>query len=275
MDTRIVTENTGLTDRQRREIAYHKTHAELVRERPRTLSHDVLYSERRKWWNAYWDVFTYLKKLDLKNKKALVVGCGAGEDAVRLAKLGMDVYAFDLSTEMLAIASEMAAAAQTAIHFSEMPAEKLDYPDGFFDLIFARDIFHHVDIPAAMSELRRVARPGSILIANEIYSHSVTELIRRSSFVEKVLYPRMQSRIYGGQKPYITEDERKLSERDVAAIAAPLTAVDRKFFNFIVTRIVSDKSDTLNAIDRMVLKALGPLAQFCGGRIVIIGRLSG
>ncbi len=274
MEKKFVTDDMELTGRQQREIEYHVEHAKAGRDTRRDVSYDVVYSERRKWWNAYWDVFTYLRSQDLKQKKVLVVGCGAGEDAIRLSKLGADVYAFDLSPEMLAIAKDMADAAGVTARFDLMPAEKLEYADDFFDLIFARDIFHHVDIPAATTELRRVAKQGSLFIVNEIYSHSVTELVRRSAFVEKVLYPRMQARVYGGQKPYITEDERKLSESDVTLISASLTQIDKKYFNFIVTRLVSDNSRTLNVADRLLLKALGPLGRFCGGRVVFIGKLS-
>jgi 2-polyprenyl-3-methyl-5-hydroxy-6-metoxy-1,4-benzoquinol methylase len=41
-------------------------------------------------------MFKFLTSLDLRHKKVLVVGCGFGEDTLRLAKLGGDVYAFDL-----------------------------------------------------------------------------------------------------------------------------------------------------------------------------------
>jgi ubiquinone/menaquinone biosynthesis C-methylase UbiE len=266
-----VTEPIDLTGRQEREIAYHRTHAQLVAEKFQTLSFDVVYSEKRRWWNAYWDVFTYLRRQDLKGKAVLVVGCGAGEDAVRLAKLGADVHAFDLSSEMLEIAKLLAASSDTTVHFSRMPAETLSYPDNFFDVIFARDIFHHVDIVSSTAELRRVGKPNAMLIGNEIYSHSVTEIVRRSRFVEKVLYPRMRSWIYGEAKPYITEDERKLSERDIALIASAFHITKRKFFNFIVTRLVSDNVRIFNMTDRIVLIALGPLASFCAGRIVFFG----
>ena len=42
------------------------------------------------WINAQDDNY-------FKNKKALIIGCGLGDDAIALSKLGMDVYAFDIS----------------------------------------------------------------------------------------------------------------------------------------------------------------------------------
>jgi ubiquinone/menaquinone biosynthesis C-methylase UbiE len=51
-----------------------------------------------------------------------------------------------------------------------MAAEKLLYEDNSFDLVLAVDIFHHVDIPAAFRELRRVAAPNCTLVCLEVYT---------------------------------------------------------------------------------------------------------
>ena len=99
------------------------------------------------------------------------------------------------------------------VSFEEMPAEMLRYDDNFFDFVIARDILHHVDIPLTMGEIIRVSKPNALLVVNEIYSHSFTNRIRHSAVVTKILYPRMQRIIYGEGKPYITQDERKLSEK--------------------------------------------------------------
>jgi len=42
------------------------------------------------WINAQDDNY-------FKNKKALIIGCGLGDDAIALSKLGMNVFAFDIS----------------------------------------------------------------------------------------------------------------------------------------------------------------------------------
>ncbi|GGY88116.1 class I SAM-dependent methyltransferase [Pseudoduganella plicata] len=187
-----------LTERQRNELAYHRQHAreheDMVR---RPFSFDVLDRPGRRWWNGYWQMYAYLLTQDLRGRRVLVVGCGFGEDALRLARLGAQVTAFDLSPDSLAIARRLAAREGLVIDFGQMPAECLIYADDSFDCIVARDILHHVDIPAAMREIRRVARPQALLVVNEIYSHSLTDTIRRSRFVEAFLYPRMQRLIYG------------------------------------------------------------------------------
>lgn len=192
-----------LTDRQRRELEYHRAHAQehkaLLTE---PFSWEVLDRPSRHWWNAYWQMYAYLIGVDLKGKRTLVVGCGFGDDALRLAKLGAEVYAFDLSPESLSIAKHRAEYEGLSISFEVMAAETLTYANDFFDCVLARDILHHVDIPRAMSEIRRVSKSGALIVINEIYSHSVTGVIRRSALIDKILYPRMQRFIYGPGKPY-------------------------------------------------------------------------
>jgi ubiquinone/menaquinone biosynthesis C-methylase UbiE len=262
-----------LTERQKNEIAYHREHARentAILNKP--FSWDVLDRPSRRWWNAYWQMYTYLTDLQLTGKSVLIVGCGFGDDALRLARMGARVCAFDLSSESLAIARTLALREGLAISFEEMPAENLQYESSFFDLIIARDILHHVDIPAALQELRRVAKPEALLVVNEVYSHSLTNLIRHSSLVERYLYPRMLRFIYGSEKPYITHDERKLDERDIRVVRGAMQRLDlEKYFNFLVTRIFPDRYDLLSKIDRGILIMLNPIGHLLGGRVLLSG----
>jgi ubiquinone/menaquinone biosynthesis C-methylase UbiE len=264
-----------LTERQQRERDYHRAHFEQMRAAllAKPFSYDVLVTPSRRWWNAYWQMFYHLTSIDLVGKKVLVVGCGTGDDALRIAKLGAEVFAFDLSPEAIELAKVLAAREALAVEFEEMTAEKLSYPDNFFDVIIARDILHHVDVAKAVAELDRVSKVGAVWVVNEIYSHSVTELIRRNRFTERVLYPLMQRFIYGHDKPYITEDERKLSEHDIAQIRKPLSKLEvSKHFNFLVTRIFPDRWLTAAKIDRVLLVALAPLAYLLAGRVLLVGK---
>ena len=75
--------------------------------------------------------------------------------------------------------------------------------------------------------------------------------------------------------PYITEDERKLTELDIQAITKSLQTLEfKKYFNFLVTRIVPDRYETLSKIDRALLIMLKPLAHLLAGRILFSGHIS-
>ena len=156
-----------------------------------------------------------------------------------------------------------------------MPSELMAYENDFFDFILARDILHHVDIPKTINEIRRVAKSGALFLVNEIYSHSITDRIRHSNIVEKVLYPKMQKWIYGEEKPYITQDERKLTELDIQEITKSLQAIEfKKYFNFLVTRIIPDDYLIRSKIDRLLLIALKPLAYLIPCRVLFAGHIA-
>jgi ubiquinone/menaquinone biosynthesis C-methylase UbiE len=266
--------DVDLTARQQREVAYHRDHAASLDLKDRTLDFAVVTARTRRWWNAYWDAWTFIRGMDLKGLRVLVIGCGAGQDAFYFASLGAQVSAFDLSADMLQIGIGLAEASRLPVDFSLMPSERMTYPDDTFDVIFARDILHHVDIPATMKGVVRVSKGDALFIADEIYSHSLTEWLRRSRLVEKKLYPKMQRFIYNGAKPYITRDERKMSEADIATVKAHLSAITyRKYFNFLVTRILPEKHVLISKIDRLLLILAGPLGRILAGRIVFAGRV--
>ena len=275
-DTSMGCIESELTDRQQRELDYHREHAMLHRTLlDREFSWDVLVRPERRWWNAYWAMYAHLCSCDLAGKSVLVVGCGFGDNALRLTKLGARVSAFDLSPDSLQIARALAQREDLQISLEEMPAERMHYGDSSFDFVVARDILHHVDVEATMREIVRVTKPGGIFVANEIYSHSLTNRIRNSWLVEQIVYPRMRRFIYGVGKPYITDDERKLTEKDLDIIFASLQRVRfRKYFNFFVTRVIPARVVSLAKMDRCLLAMTGPLGRLFAGRVLFSAKVS-
>jgi ubiquinone/menaquinone biosynthesis C-methylase UbiE len=268
----LIKKRFKLTDRQLREISYHIEHARNYKKCNR-ISYDIIENRKRRWWNSQWRMYTILLQEKIKGKKVMIAGCGFGDDAFLLSKMGADVYAFDISSDSLAIAADMAGRENLDIRFDEMPAENLLYPDNFFDYIIARDIFHHTDIPQAFREMSRVSKCGAIVIINEIYSHSATDGMRHSEFVENVLYPRMAHFIYKDEELYITEDERKLTEHDVKEITRHLRNIKTEYFDFLSNRLFPNSYAFLSKIDRIALIIFKPIAHLLGGRVLIKGTI--
>lgn len=264
----------NLTPRQQRELDYHREHAAkrnaLARE---PVNLDVVEEPRRRWWNAYWVLYTIVRRLPIAGMRVLVPGCGFGEDAIRLAVLGAEVHTFDLSPDVIEIARQRAKRFPgLRLHFDTMPAEVLNYPSDFFDLVFLVDILHHVDIRAAMGEIVRVLKPGGTIVGDELYTHSLLQGVRESAFVTRVLYPRMQRYIYGTDKPYITADEHKIDEMEFAIVRTCLLHRGYvRYFNFLVGRIIPSRSQWVTKLDRMLIAMTGSLGRFLAGRVVFIG----
>ncbi len=261
--------------RQAREREFHRDyarqHAAKIEE---PVDDDVVRATIRRPWNAYWCAYDALRGLGLAGKRVLVPGCGFGEDAIRLCWLGAEVDAFDLSEDLLEIARARAArAGLTNVRFAAMPAEALTYPDGRFDVIFFNDILHHVDIPRALAEARRVLKPDGVLVVNELYTHSWLQKLRESRLVARIAHPRLTRFIYGTDKPYITEDERKVNEAELDSIAAQAPGGTRTaFFLLFGGRLFPAWWPRLGALDHALLSHLGPLQRFLAGRFVLVGR---
>jgi len=271
-----IDENTALDERQLRERAYHEDFAARHKdkaEQPVLLG--VISPGPRRPWNAFWSAYDLLMAEQPAGKRALIPGCGFGEDAIRLAKLGADVYASDLSPDLLDIARRRAERMDVRdIHFDVMPAEALTYPDDFFDLVFFNDILHHVDIPAAVAETRRVLKPGGRIVANELYTHSALQRVRESRFVSGVVYRRMVRVIYGSDKPYITEDEHKINEAELEVLERALGADTRTmFFLFTGGRLLPADWLAVQKLDRMLLNTSEAVGRRLAGRVVLVGTI--
>jgi ubiquinone/menaquinone biosynthesis C-methylase UbiE len=258
-----------LTPRQQREVAYHARHSSALRKKRQPMEHEVIERPNTKWWNHYWVAYSILVRFGLRDRTVLVPGCGDGVDAIRCAKLGADVRAIDLSPDMLQLAEDSAVAEGVEVEFRGMPAERLDFADSTFDVVFVRDLLHHCDVGACLSELARVAKPGALIVIDELYTHSNLQKLRESR-LGRWLYGRVRPRIYHGEEPYITPDERKINEGELDAIRTALKDVRCRYFNVVVNRFVSD-FDAVEIVDRVFTKSIGPIGRWLAGRILLSG----
>ncbi len=269
---------SNMTERMKRESEYHRLRA---KERKKYFLENPIGTEKItrdlsnwKWWNASWYSYRMLRKMNLRNKKILVMGCGYGVDAILLSHLSDHVFAFDLSSESLEIAKCVAGKqGKSKIEFAQMMAEEVEYPDSFFDIVYCRDTLHHVDIPKSISEILRVIRNGGVFIADEIYSHKSVTFLRGSKFVNNFIYPKFINIIYPDGDFYITEDEQKLDEEIVYDISCNFNSWEVNYFSCIVDRFVSKRFAPFAKIDRSFLRLFGSLGSFLAGRVVMKGEV--
>ena len=264
----------GLDERQRREQDYHRTYAAShVAKANEAVALDVIQPGPRRPWNGYWVTYDLLIAEQLAGKRVLIPGCGFGEDAIRLAKLDAHVFASDLSPELLAVTRQRARnMGVLTAEFSVMPAESLSYPDNFFDVVYFNDILHHVDIPRAVAEAKRVLKPGGVVIANELYTHSRMQRMRTSPIVSGLLYKHMVGFIYGTETPYITEDEHKIDEHELTILEAALRpGIWRKNFLFLGGRLLPKDWLPVARFDQAVFALTGAMGNMLAGRVVLRG----
>lgn len=265
---------SALTARQRSELEFHRTHAEArVDLKARPVAVDILDAAARRPWNAYWSTYDRIVAAQPAGKRVLVPGCGFGDDAIRLAMLGAQVFAFDLSPESLEIARARAARCKVEIDFRCLPAEDLAaYDDASFDMVVFIDILHHVDIAAAAGEIARVTRPGGRIIGDELYTHSRLQRLRESELVAKLAYPLMQRWIYECAEPYITPDERKIDEWELALVLDILDQPELEFFGLAEGRLFPSRFRTVSRIDKAIMRLSGKTGALLGSRVVFSGQ---
>lgn len=109
----------------------------------------------------------------LISMNALDVGCGRGELVYALAKKGLKVTGIDFSEPAIELSKK------TCKHFMDnkqviikkMNANFLEFPDDFFDLIFAGDIVEHLsdaDMKKFIKESYRVLKPSGRIIIHTL-----------------------------------------------------------------------------------------------------------
>ena len=98
----------------------------------------------------------------------LDVGCGAGDDARRLAEVvgqSGHVEAIDIDPQMIAEAQRRSAHDPAQVSFRVLDVYALDYDDGRFDACRAERTFLHLAEPGrALAQMVRVVRPGGRIV---------------------------------------------------------------------------------------------------------------
>lgn len=99
----------------------------------------------------------------LPGKTILEVGCGEGPNFVNIQKK-YEKYGIDYSKTFIAVARKKV----RGVHFSCQDATKLEFAADSFDVVFCRDLLHHVDNRAqVVKEMFRVCKPGGRVVLIE------------------------------------------------------------------------------------------------------------
>jgi len=119
------------------------------------------------------------------NSLALDIGCGICANSVRLARRGYLVSAADYSEPILVQARENIAFNQLTdrITISREDILNLSFPSDHFDLVLCWGVLMHIpDADRAIGELTRVAKPGGVLVVEEINQHAPESWMMRTGW---------------------------------------------------------------------------------------------
>jgi SAM-dependent methyltransferase len=110
---------------------------------------------------------------DLKPRRILDLGCGAGMSTLPLAEAfpGAEIYGVDIAAPMLRYAHARSEDLGVPVHYSQQNAGHTDFESGSFDLVLSNLLLH--EIPQKLSrqiirECHRLLAPGGVHVHNDM-----------------------------------------------------------------------------------------------------------
>ncbi len=197
---------------------------------------------------------------DVRGKTVLDLGCGSGENIPALLARGANVIALDLSRELTELARQRLGMTISCAAPPILVASAYDVPlrDSSVDLILCASLLHHLNIPRAMGEMRRLLKPGGIVVVKEPVRFSKMAAALRS------LFPAQAD---------VSDDEHPLTREELAQVKAGWTVTGERAFRLplipLCQRVLGGKMvHKLFAIDGWLLKNVSPLKHFSTSRVL-------
>jgi len=178
-----------------------------------SLGNDYLWRPR-----ALWDLDRFRDEGDLG--RVLDLGCGTGELARQVARHypAARVLATDFTRAMVLAAVRATGRRPEAarLEYGRATALRLPFADGSFDLVTNAFVARNLaDLPRALTEMRRVLRPGGVLLTLEITEPGSPAFGRLfHAYFDRVV-PWLGAAVHSaGPYRYLPESLRTLPPRD-------------------------------------------------------------
>lgn len=144
---------------------------------------ELATDQRQKWLE---NLKEHLPDKAPEETKILDAGTGPGFFAIILAEAGYQVTAVDYTEEMLKEARENARELAEKIHWEQMDAQNLAFPDQTFDAVVSRNLTWNLENPSkAYREWLRVLKTGGKLLNYDAnWYHHLFDQEKRKAYEE-------------------------------------------------------------------------------------------
>lgn len=169
----------------------------------------------------------------------LEIGCATGYHTEELLKIHrFSAFGIDISSAAIRAALARFAHRDEKPVFQTMNANQLEFEDASFDFVYGVGVVHHLDLPHAIGEARRVLRPGGrYLFMEPLDTNPFIRMYRRRTPEDRSV------------------DETPLTKAHLQALSAHFDEVRLDFFGF--TTLVAIPLRRWPAIERTVLGVTG------------------
>jgi SAM-dependent methyltransferase len=184
--------------------------------------------------------------------RALDLGCGPAMMEPALLERGFEVWGLDASTKMVEYANRrMADHPQLGrCHLSLGDAERLGWPDGYFDAIISMGVLEYLpSYDRMIGEVRRTLRPGGIAVLSVPSRVSVYHVARSTFEAARAAAKRLLGRPTAPFQAFATR--RCVPWRlDAQLERAGFRKVESRFCNFIFFPLHELHPGASNALNR-------------------------
>ncbi|WP_415890280.1 methyltransferase domain-containing protein [Neptuniibacter sp. SY11_33] len=215
---------------------------------------------------------------DLQGRTLLDVGCGLGEASVYFALKGADVTSMDISQGMLEATSNLASVNGVSVSTHLSAAEQLNLGNKQFDIIYAGNLLHHVEIADTLELLEPHLKEDGVMVTWDPLDYNpVINVYRRMAMDVR------------------TPDEHPLKKADIQEFEKRFKTVKTEYFwlttliIFLIMAIIQRRNPNkerfwkvvveegdkwawlyrpLARFDQLLLKLLPPLKWLCWNVVV-------
>ncbi len=150
---------------------------------------------------AFYDRFRALG-VGLPGQRILDLGTGTGELARQFARQGAEACGTDIAAPQIEMARELAVREGLRADFRVAPAEQSPFPDASFDAVTANQCWFYFDTPRAIRDVKRMLKPGGVLVVSYFSAlPRLDPIVRASEEVVLRFNPQWSGRDWSGEIP--------------------------------------------------------------------------
>lgn len=124
---------------------------------------------RQQYWQRDWFNFA-----SFGGKKVLEIGVGLGTGLRQFAKAGAECYGVDITDKHIELTRQNFAVNGFTVDVRKADASALPFTDATFDCVHSFGVLHHIpDVDIVLAEIRRVLKPGGVLLTSVYHKWSI------------------------------------------------------------------------------------------------------